>query len=141
MEANNPKQNRRRSHIKNLYLVAIADGNLDYIEEMFLFARGASLNIKKEEVRIIMQNPDSIPFLAPNKFANKILQMYDLVHMMLLNGTIDDRELSVCKQIAQNLNIEPELVNGILKDIYKRKTNKDLGLLSLNQISKSISNN
>lgn len=125
MENGNNKKNRRMSHIKNLYSVAVADGELDNLEEAFLFARAASFNIPKEEVIKLMIEPSSVKFYPPAKFGNKMLQMHDLVHMMLLDGKIHEAELAICKEIAEKLNILPGVVDGIIKDIMKPTVNNE----------------
>jgi uncharacterized tellurite resistance protein B-like protein len=114
------KQKRRISHFKNLVLMAMADGNIDEQEESYLLAYAKKLNIKKEDLNKIRNSPRTIHFNPPAKLGKKIKQLYDLVNIMLADGNIHEKELSLCRKMALKLNIIPEVVDEILKDILRK---------------------
>lgn len=122
MDKETTKQHRRKSHIKNLLRVALADSQLNHLEEAFLFARAASLKLSAEDVRKIIKTPASVSFCPPVKFGNKLLQMHDLVYMMLLDGKIHEEELKICQEIAAKFNLMPEVVHQIVRSILKPPT-------------------
>ncbi|MFN6945593.1 MAG: hypothetical protein ACK4ND_11645 [Cytophagaceae bacterium] len=118
---NASKKTRRLSHIKNLLMVALADGPLNRLEEAFIKARAGSLNLSKKEIEEVLSNPNDIKSCAPLKLGNKILQMYDMIHMMLMDNVMHKNELDTCKEIAAGMNLMEDVVYNIARDVIKSK--------------------
>lgn len=110
----------RRSHIKNLISVALADGHLAE-EEWALLSRVAQrLKMSTEEIQNIRNNPADVQFVVPKKYKEKIRQVNDLVALMMVDGDIDQSELELCKKIALKLDLLPRVVNDLVNKAYYR---------------------
>jgi uncharacterized tellurite resistance protein B-like protein len=107
----------RKSHIKNLISVAMADGHLDQEEWDLLVTMARVLQISEEEIRNIKENPESVRFIPPKKYEDKVQQIQDLVAIMTIDGEINKKELELCKKISLKLDILPQLVDDIIDDI------------------------
>lgn len=108
----------RRSHLKNLISVAMADGQMDDEEWQLLRAVAELMEISDEEVETIRNNPDKIHFMPPRKYEDKVQQIRDLVAIMAIDGHINHAELDLCKKISVRLDILPQLVDQILADFF-----------------------
>jgi hypothetical protein len=75
------------------------------------------LQISEEEIRNIKENPESVRFIPPKKYEDKVQQIQDLVAIMTIDGEINKKELELCKKISLKLDILPQLVDDIIDDI------------------------
>ena len=109
------KEGIRRSHVKNLVTVAMADGRLDIDEWKLLMAIAKRLGMSEEEIKFIRSNPDQVTFMPPKKYDEKVQQIRDLVAVMTIDHIINQKELELCKKISLKLDILPQMVDEILE--------------------------
>lgn len=109
----------RRSHIKNLISVAMADGRLDREEWDLVVAIARLLGMSDQEIEVIRQNPENVKFVAPKKYEDKVQQIHDLVALITIDGEINERELAVCRKISLRLDILPQMVDDIISQIMQ----------------------
>lgn len=107
----------RRSHVKNLITVAMADGALDAEEWDLLVAIAKALGATDSEIQTIREHPDRVNFIPPKKYDDKIQQVTDLVAVMTVDGHINPRELELCRKISLKLDILPRIVDDIAHDL------------------------
>ena len=109
------------THLKNMVILALADGKLEENELSAIAAMCAREGISESEFKRCVDDPDSIEFVMPEDEATKIKYIKDLVLLMMSDGDIDDREVVWCKLVAEQLGYRHEvtdaLVLGIINDI------------------------
>jgi uncharacterized tellurite resistance protein B-like protein len=105
----------RRSHVKNLVTVAMADGRLDIDEWKLLMTIAKRLGMEEEEIKLIRSNPDQVSFVPPKKYDEKVQQIRDLVAVMTIDHIINQKELELCKKISLKLDILPQMVDEIIE--------------------------
>lgn len=108
---------RKKSHLKNLYSVAMADGKLANEEFDFLLSVANKLYINPSVVQNVIHFPDDISFYIPPHDREKLDQIYDCVCMAVIDGEFSEREISVCKLIAVKLGFRPIVVDHIIQHI------------------------
>lgn len=113
----------RKSHIKNLITVAMADGHLAEEEWALLLRIAQRLNMSTEEIQNIKNNPGETKFVVPKKYQDKLQQVNDLVALMMVDGDIDKKELELCKKLALKLDLLPRVVNDLVNKAYYRISN------------------
>src|SRR6188768_3084280 len=111
--------NVRRSHVKNLISIAMADGQLDSGEWDLLVAISRVMGMSEEEILSIKENPQKVQFTPPKKYEDKIQQIQDLVAVMTIDESINQDELALCKKIALKLNLLPQIVDDIVSDVFQ----------------------
>ncbi len=107
----------RRSHLKDLLSVAMADGHLDEHEWELLKSLAELMEMPESEIASIRENPDSVHFEPPRKYEDKVQQIQDLVALMSIDGDINPSEIDLCKKISVRLDILPQMVDQILEDL------------------------
>ena len=112
------KDGVRRSHVKNLLSVAVADGQLDPDEWDLLVTISKVMGISEEEIHNIKEKPEQVPFIPPKKYEDKVQQIHDLVAVMTVDSYISPRELALCKKISLKLDILPNIVDDIIRDVF-----------------------
>jgi len=110
---------KRLSHIKNLIALASADGHVDDEELALIFKIGSEIGLTREELNRIISRPESINFIAPSSFRERIEQLYDMVLVMMIDGEIHKNEVAFCKFIAMRLGFRPEVIDAIVNEVIE----------------------
>lgn len=109
---------RKKSHLKNLYSVALADGKIANEEYDFLLSIANKLYINPSVLQNVIHFPEDISFFVPPHDREKLDQIYDCVCMALIDGNFNEREISICKLISVKLGFRPIIVDHIIENIF-----------------------
>jgi uncharacterized tellurite resistance protein B-like protein len=107
----------RKSHVKNLITVAMADGQLESDEWDLLVTIARILGASDNEINDIQNQPEKVTFIKPKKYDERLQQISDLVAVMTIDGHINLREIDLCKKISMKLDILPRMVDDIVSDM------------------------
>ncbi len=88
------------SHMKNLIEIAAVDGNFDKIEHDLLKKIAKRNGISSSKLKSIENNPEAVTFELPEDKNERFIQMYDLVHMMIVDNEIHIEEMKLCNLFA-----------------------------------------
>ncbi|MEJ2584737.1 MAG: TerB family tellurite resistance protein [Robiginitalea sp.] len=120
---NNYDKKKRRSHFKNLFAVARADGDI-HRDEMDLVIRLAEkFHMSTKEVTRIIRNPDTVAMVRPKTPAERMELLYDLITVMLVDGRIDEKELFLCKSLGVKLGCGEESIDATVRDLIEQAMN------------------
>lgn len=108
---------RKKSHIKNLYTIAMADGRMANEEFEFILHTANRLYIEATTVREVIEFSEDIDFYVPAHDREKLDQIHDCVCLALIDGDLNDRELTLCKLIAIKFGFRPVVIDFILDSI------------------------
>ena len=118
-----------KSHMKNLLEVAMVDGDYDKTEQKLLDALAKKHSISKKQLQEIHDAPEHIDFEVPGDEKHKFEQLYELVHMMVVDNYIYKEEIKLCGIFARKFGYDPnksdELVNSISQNIQNGHTIKE----------------
>ncbi len=101
-------------------MVAMADGNLTQKEKEFLEEKAGIYNISSEKLREMRRNPDKIKMIFPQDLGDRLQLLYELAEMALIDHVTSPEEIETCRSIATKMDIIPESVDQILRDLGKR---------------------
>lgn len=108
------KEGLRRSHVKNLVSIALADGHLSEDEWELLVYLASRLGMEEEEIKAIRENPEAITFVMPKGHDQRVQQIEDLVLLMSIDHEINPKEVELCKKISLKLDVLPQIVDDII---------------------------
>lgn len=121
---------KSKSHFRNLLCVAFADGILDRVELEYIFKVSSRFYITKEELEELIENPDQVRFIPPSNKEDRVRQLYNLVHMMMIDGDIDPNEMKMCLSFGVGLGYNPKdietVVNRIIAEIEEGNNKEDI---------------
>ena len=121
---NSYDKKKRRSHFKNLFSIARADGNVDRAEMDLVIGLAEKFHMSTEEVTRIIRNPEDIPLITPKTAEERMEHLYDLINVMMVDGRIDEKELFLCKSLALKLGCSEETIDGLLRDLIEQAINR-----------------
>lgn len=114
---NNPQENQRLGQLKNLVMLAAADGNFTDSELAVLLAVASRENITPEEFDKVIDNPESVTIDLPTDEDTKLDYLRDMVALMMIDGELDEQEMAMCKVYAMTLGYCSSIVDGMIAGI------------------------
>ena len=113
----NPQEHQRLGQLKNLVMLAAADGRVTDSEMAVLLAVASRENITPEEFNKVIDDPDSVNITLPEDEDTKLAYLRDMVAMMMVDGELDEQELAICKLYAMALGYRGSIVDGMIAGV------------------------
>lgn len=113
----NPQDKQRLGQIKNLVMLAAADGHLTESELAVLLAVASREDISPEDFDKVIDDPDSVEITLPEDEDTKLAYLRDMVAMMMIDGELDEQELAICKIYAMALGYRSSIVDGMIAGV------------------------
>ena len=114
------------SHLRNLILLSKADEIVRPEEEEFIAEVMSREGLTDKEYAYCSTHVDSIEFAVPEDYGERIEYLYDMIRLMMIDGDIDDRELSICHDCAAMMTMPSTdhnlLVSNMIDLIGKEMT-------------------
>lgn len=104
-----------RSHFAHLCQLSLADAIVTKDELAYLKKLCTHYGLSEEDFRYVMNNAYTIPFDAPQVPMKKLEQIYDLVRLVLIDESIDERKVKLCVKVAKKLGFKPHIVGDLIK--------------------------
>ena len=114
---NNPQEQQRLGQLKNLVMLAAADGQVTDSELAVLVAVASRENITPEEFNRVIEDPDSVNIELPEDDVTKLAYLRDMVALMMIDGELDEQEMAICKIYAIALGYRSSIVDGMIAGI------------------------
>jgi uncharacterized tellurite resistance protein B-like protein len=121
MDTNNDinKNQQRLGQLKNLVMLAAADGHLTDSELAVVLAVASRENITPEEFDQVVDNPDSVTIALPEDEDTKLTYLRDMVALMMIDGELEEQEMAICKIYAMALGYRGSIVDGMIAGIVE----------------------
>ncbi len=92
-------------HLKNLIIVAFADGVLDEYEKIFLCDKAEEFDIPREVAEDLIANADKLEFVLPDSQEDREDELAEVVYMALMDGEMHQKEYDLCLSFAKRLEL------------------------------------
>ena len=123
------KMKETRSHIINLYMIALSDSDFAIEEMNTILKIAAERGFSKEEFEKTISNPVGVEFHIPENFVEKIKFLYDFVRIILADGIVKNEEIDMfmnfCKKFNFDTNDATEILEW-LKELASKNLPKNL---------------
>lgn len=114
------------SHIKNLVLLANADGDLSQDEVKVIMEIGMKdKGMSQSEVRDVISDTEEQRLNIPKSEHEKLEQIYDLVLVMLSDGIIENSEVKFCTEVAEKFGFR-KTISALLVIYMSEYAQKEL---------------
>ena len=114
---NKSQDQQRLGQLKNLVMLASADGKVTDSELAVLLAVASRENISPDEFNKVIENPDSVTISLPEDEDTKLAYLRDMVAMMMIDGELDEHEMAICKIYAIALGYQSSIVDGMIAGV------------------------
>lgn len=116
--ANHNKNDQQRlGQLKNLVMLAAADGHLTDSEMAVLLAVASRKKLTPDEFNKVIDDPDSVTIDLPEDEDTKLAYLRDMVAMMMIDGELNEQEMAICKLYAMALGYRGSIVDGMIAGV------------------------
>ena len=119
-ETDNATGQMRLGQLKNLVMLAMADNRLTDSELAVILAVASRENVTPDELNQVIENPESVKITLPEDEDSKLAYLRDMVAMMMVDGELDEQELSICKIYAMALGYRGSIVDGMIAGVIDK---------------------
>lgn len=105
------------SHIRNLVALSYADGKFSDEERQYVANVANEAGLTAEEMKQIIDDPESIRFIMPANEIEKIEHLYDLILLMMIDGDLNENEIIFCRAMAIKMKIPYQVVDEMVAKI------------------------
>lgn len=125
MGNDNKKDQQRLGQLKNLVMLASADEKMTDSELAVLLAVASREKLTPEEFNKVIDDPDSVTITLPEDEETKLEYLRDMVAMMMIDGELDEREMTICKLYAMALGYRGSIVDGMIAGVVDQLDAED----------------
>lgn len=129
---------RKKSHLKNLYQIALADGKIENQEFDFLINVCDRIYVDRAILQEIINFSEDIQFYIPENLNEKIDNLYDYVRMAISDGELNELEIANCKLFAVKYGFKPTIIDIILKELINAIVNGIAREIIINRLLKLL---
>ena len=108
---------RHLSHIRDLLALAICDGSLDTEEQELIQEIAVLEGVSKDELEEITINPGIVTYVPPVSDSEKISQLYNMVHLIMVNHNVSLNEMTLCKVFASKIGFKPHQCSILINSL------------------------
>lgn len=113
------------SHLKNLILIAQADGHIDEKEMDLLQNAASKIGIDSTFLDHLIENCKEQEYYIPQEDEEKELQLIQLLTISMADGELSLCEYTVCQRIAEKLGFSKRELDLILRLSYNKEIKHD----------------
>ncbi len=113
-----------KGHVKNLVLLAQADGHVSDDELLLIHKIGRKVGLTYAQIGSIIDSPKAIPVIPPVSKEERLEHMVDMVDIIHSDGVIDAKEMNLLSKFAIQIgftSIQDAKVADILDAINEGK--------------------
>lgn len=109
----------RLSHLKNLMIIALADGVLDPMEKEFIIEKASMLGIEKKELKEMLKDALNFNQKMIQTSVRKEEQMADAILMAVLDGYLHENEQKILHELGTTLGFSKDYVDEIIQKSFR----------------------
>ncbi|QNL22291.1 hypothetical protein HZR84_10180 [Hyphobacterium sp. CCMP332] len=114
----------KKMHLQNLVALAEADGKLHADEIDLLNKIGKHYGLKKNQILEIFREQKNAEQKIPVNFDQKINQLFEMVKLMMVDNIVDEKEMEIATEMAENLNFK----KGVIQKLIELNQKKSLSM-------------
>lgn len=118
------KRAREEDFIRQLFHLALADGDLDQVEMEYIYGIGEKLGLSRERVSELREqySEDGVKYLKPPS-GESFFSLFYMINLILVDEEVHHKELLIAKQMVLKLGYAPDTVDVILDAIRNNQAN------------------
>ncbi len=110
----------KKMHLQNLVALAEADGKLHADEIDLLNKIGKHYGLKKNQILEIFREQKNAELKIPVNFDQKINQLFEMVKLMMVDNIVDDKEMEIADEMAENLKFDKNIIKRLIEVNQKK---------------------
>ena len=112
------KSSFKRNYLKNLIVLASADGTLGEDEKSLITKIGLRRGLKAWQIEELFSDFDDHNTFLPESMANRMNMLYDLMELVYVDRQANASEIQYIKNLLDVFQLKPELM-GELTSLFR----------------------
>jgi uncharacterized tellurite resistance protein B-like protein len=100
----------KRNYIKNLIVMASADGNLDKEERTLILRIGQKRGLKARQVEELLDSKTEQSVFLPESFHNRMNMLFDLMQIIYADNNASEKEIAFMTGLIEAFKLKPEII-------------------------------
>jgi uncharacterized membrane protein YebE (DUF533 family) len=100
----------KRNYIRNLIVLASADGILDSDERSLIIKIGKKRGLKSWQVEELLNDRTEQPVFLPESIHNKMNMLYDLMQVIHADNKVTEKEVQFMITLVEAFRLKPDIV-------------------------------
>lgn len=100
---------RNKGHFAAIVRVALADGDFNEEEMMFINELKENLDISDDDYNKILANPNNYPVNPPYLQSQRIERLYDLARMVFVNHKLGPKQKDILRKFTSALGFSTDI--------------------------------
>lgn len=118
---NNKSLEEKLGLLKQLILVANADGKIKEIEYQLLLGLAANLGVSKEDFEKVFQ--PGVEVAMPKEFGDRILQFHRMILLMNVDMDASSAEMDMIRKMGVMLGLNAQAIEIVLNEMKEYPNN------------------
>lgn len=106
-----------KAHLKNLVALSKVDNFIAKTERELIYKIGERNGLSEELVENIVEETSTSEAHIPLNDSERFDDLFDLVHLMLVDGIIHESEIDFCMVMAEKLGFKKAIVGVLVRKI------------------------
>ncbi|TAH27750.1 MAG: TerB family tellurite resistance protein [Cytophagales bacterium] len=106
-----------KAHLKNLIALSKVDNFIAHTERDLIFKIGERNGFSEETIEEIVEETSPSEAPVPLNDSDRFDDLFDLVHLMLVDGIIHESEIDFCMVMAEKLGFKKAIVGVLVRKI------------------------
>ncbi len=106
-----------KAHLKNLVALSKVDNFIAKTERELIYKIGERNGLSEELVEDIIEETSTSEAHIPLNDSERFDDLFDLVHLMLVDGIIHESEIDFCMNMAERLGFKKAIVGVLVRKI------------------------
>ena len=106
-----------KAHLKNLVALSKVDNFIAKTERELIYKIGERNGLSEESVEDIIEETSTSEAHIPLNDSERFDDLFDLVHLMLVDGIIHESEIDFCMNMAEKLGFKKAIVGVLVRKI------------------------
>lgn len=115
------KSSFKRNYLKNLIVLASADGSLGEDEKLLITRIGLRRGLKGWQIEELFSNCSDHETFLPESMANRMNMLYDLMELVYVDRQATSNEINYIKNLLEVFHMKPEVMDD-LTSLFKNGT-------------------
>ncbi len=128
------KHKEEKAHIRNLIMIAKADGEVDEKELAFIEKMALKYNVSSEEVKQLCDHPEQVSIHPPVSKDERYQRMFNLSKMAAADGVLEFHEMALLRRYALGIGFTVDHLEQVVQCFAKAAYDQ----ISLDEVSISV---
>lgn len=111
------EQYKVKNHIANLVAISSVDGKFSKSEAEAILKICERYGLQRQDINEMIKDGSTSNYVIPADSYEKLEQIYDFVTLILADGSIDTKELDLCREITKLLQINQANINNLIMNM------------------------